>query len=184
VLDDFNRRNGRVGNNWALGKSLFQYKIANNSLDVRLGGALIWKPDFFGASQEAFMTLTRIAPNSPTQGLLLKGQSDNRMEAGVIVVVYDARAEAVRVSTLRLDQPAWTNYSNTEATFSDGDQLGARVLADGTVEVYQNGTLIETVTLTAEDQDFFNSKGGRIGIWTLAAPTAVLDDFGGGDFTP
>jgi len=184
VLDDFNRRDGNVGNNWALANSLLQYKIVNNSLDVQLGGALIWKSDSFGASQEAFMTLTRIAPHSPTQGLLLKAQASNRMEAGVIIVVYDALAKAVRVSTLRLDQPAWTNYGKTPVTFANGDQLGARVSADGTVEVYQNDTLIATVTLTAKDQVFFNSKGGRIGIWTLAAPTAVLDDFGGGDFTP
>jgi len=48
---------------------------------------------------------------------------------------------------------------------------------------YNNGTLIATVTLNEEDQAFFNDKGGRIGIWTLAAPNAVLDDFGGGDVT-
>ena len=115
--------------------------------------------------------------------MLLKSQAGDRTEAGVIIVVYDARANAVRVSTLRKDQPAWTNYGNIPATFADGDQLGARAVADGTVEVYQNGTLIATVTLNAEDQAFFDNQGGRIGIWTLAAPNAILDDFGGGDVT-
>ena len=183
ILDDFNRSNGKVGNNWALANSRLQYKIASNTLDVQLGGALIWKPNSFGTSQEAFITLTNIAQRSPTEGLLLKAQAGDRTEAGVIIVVYDARANAVRVSTLRKDQPAWTNYGDTPATFADGDQLGARALADGNVEVYQNGTLIATVTLNAEDQAFFDDQGGRIGIWTLAAPNAVLDDFGGGDAT-
>jgi 2-polyprenyl-6-methoxyphenol hydroxylase-like FAD-dependent oxidoreductase len=40
--------------------------------------------------------------------------------------------------------------------------------------------LITTVTLNAADKSFFNAKGGKIGIWTVAASNAVLDDFGGG----
>jgi hypothetical protein len=36
------------------------------------------------------------------------------------------------------------------------------------------------VTLNAADQGFFNAKGGKIGIWTVIAPRALLDDFGGG----
>ena len=187
ILDDFNRSNGKVGNNWAISNGLLQYRITSHQLKVFLGGALVWKPDSFGASQEAFITFQNIAQHSPTQGLLLKAQSGTRTDAGIIIVVYDARARAVRVSTLRGTQrrfrPTWTNYGNTPASFANGDQLGARVLADGTVEVYQNGALITTVTLNAADQAFFDSKGGRIGIWTLAAPNAILDDFGGGDVT-
>ncbi len=51
------------------------------------------------------------------------------------------------------------------------------------MEVYQNGALTTTVTLNAADQAYFNSKGGRIGIWTLAARNAILIDFGSGDVT-
>jgi hypothetical protein len=41
--------------------------------------------------------------------VLLKVQDSGRTEAGAIAVVYDARAGAVRVSTLRLGQNgAWT----------------------------------------------------------------------------
>ena len=54
------------------------------------------------------------------------------------------------------------------------------VKADGTVRVYQNNTLLTTVTLNAADQSFFNAKGGKIGLWTVAAPNAFFDDFGGG----
>jgi hypothetical protein len=34
------------------------YKLAANKLDVRAGGPLVWKPSTFGASQEAFVTLS------------------------------------------------------------------------------------------------------------------------------
>ena len=187
ILDNFNRSNGSVGGNWAISTRTSQYKIASHRLDVQYGGALVWKPTSFGTSQEAFITISTIDGRSPTEGLLLKAQSGIRTDAGVIVVVYDARVHAVRVSTLlgtkRFFRPTWTNYGNTPATFANGDQLGARTLADGTVEVYQNGTLIATVTLNTNDQAFFNSKGGRIGIWTLAAGNAIFDDFGGGDVT-
>ena len=87
----------------------------------------------------------------------------------------------VRVSALRLGRNgAWTLYPNQAVTFATGDVLGARAKADGTVEIYKNGTLLATVTLNTADQAFFNVKGGRIGIWTAAAPKALLDDFGGG----
>jgi hypothetical protein len=60
----------------------------------------------------------------------------------------------------------------------------ARAKADGTVQIYKNGMPIATVTLNAADQAFFNAKGGKIGIWTIAAPNAIFDDFGGGTVAP
>jgi hypothetical protein len=115
----------------------------------------------------------------------LKVQTGSIPDSGAISVVYDAVAKAVRVSTLRLGQNgAWTLYGNKAATFTNGDVLGARAKADGTVEIYKNGTKIATVTLNATDQAFFNAKGGKIGIWTAAAPHARLDDFGGGNVAP
>jgi hypothetical protein len=41
----------------------------------------------------------------------------------------------------------------------------------------------QSATLNAAAQDFFNAKGGKIGIWT-AAPNAFFDDFGGGTAAP
>ncbi len=40
-----------------------------------------------------------------------------------------------------------------------------------------------TVTLNAANQSFFNAKGGKIGLWTVAALNAFVDDFGGGAVT-
>jgi hypothetical protein len=183
ILDNFNRTNGGVGSNWILANQTSFYKITNNRLDVQLGGALIWKPTSFGTTQEAFITLSTVDTNSLSQGVILKAQSTSKTESGVILVVYDALTKAVRVSTLRSNKPTWTNYGNTSITFSNGDQLGARALENGTVQIYKNGALVATITLNTADQTFFNNKGGRIGLWTIAAPNTFFDDFGGGSVT-
>ncbi|KPV52896.1 hypothetical protein SE17_12740, partial [Kouleothrix aurantiaca] len=185
VLDTFNRANGGVGGGWEGLTGSSYYKVASNKLDVQIGGPLVWKPTSFGTSQEAFVTLATIDTKSPSQGVLLKVQPGSLSDSGAISVVYDAVAKAVRVSTLRTGQNgAWTLYKNSAATFANGDVLGARAGADGTVKIYKNGTLLATVTLSNADQQFFNAKGGKIGIWTIAASKALLDDFGGGTIVP
>ena len=185
VMDTFDRADGRAGSNWSGSTGKTFYTVAVNKLDVQAGGALLWKATSFGASQEAFVTLSTIDAESPSQGLLLKVQGSNNLSnKGAISVVYDAVVGVVRVSTVRKGQHGvWTPYSGTAATFANGDVLGARALANGSVQVYRNGTLLATVTLSVEDQTFFNATGGEIGIWTALAPNAVLDDFGGGTIT-
>ena len=184
VLDTFNRANGAAGASWAFGATTLTYRIAGNRLDVQLGGPIVWAPAAFGTSQEAFVTLAAVDTRSPSQGVLLKVQTGSVPNAGAISVVYDAIAQRVRVSTLRTSVPVWQPYAGIAATFVHGDQLGARALPNGTVEVYKNGTRVGTVTLSSSDQAFFNSKGGRIGLWTLAAPGAFFDAFGGGTVVP
>jgi hypothetical protein len=183
LRDNFNRANGGLGSNWAGLTSQTFYKIASNQVDVQLGGPVVWKPTTFGVNQAAFVTLSTLDAASPAQGLLLKVQSGIIPNGGAIAVVYDNRAKAVRVATLRLNTPTWTVYGNTPATVANGDKLVGCVKADGTVRVYQNNTLLTTVTLNAADQSFFNAKGGKIGLWTVAAPNAFFDDFGGGALT-
>lgn len=117
-------------------------------------------------------------------GLLLKAQDSSRAEAGCILVAYDAQAKRLRVSAIRVGARRWTFYTDQAVTLTNGEVLGAQVLADGQVRVYQNGVLLTTVTLNAADQSFFNPKGGKIGIWALGAADARLDDFGGGTLAP
>src|SRR6185436_20992586 len=125
VLDSFNRANGKVGSSWEGLTDTSFYKLASNKLDVQLGGPLVWKPASFGTTQEAFVTLSTIDSKSPSQGLLLKVQTGSMPNAGAISVVYDAKAKAVRVSTLRLGRNgAWTQYANQLVTFATGDVLG------------------------------------------------------------
>jgi hypothetical protein len=109
--------------------------------------------------------------------VLLKVQSGSVPNAG-IAVVYDAVAKAVRVSTLRLGALLWGSYGNTAVLFTNGDKLGACAKANGEVRVYKNDALVKTVTLSAADQGFFNAKGGKVGVWSLLAPQAFLEDFG------
>jgi beta-glucosidase len=180
ILDTFNRANGGVGGSWDGLTGTTFYKIASNRLDVQAGGPLVWKPTAFGASQEAYVTLSTIDSKSLSQGLLLKIQTGSIPSAGAIAVEYDALAKAVRDSTLRVGDATWTLYANRAATFANGDRLGAQALANGDVKIYKNGTLVATVTLNAADKAFFNAKGGKIGVWTAGASNALFDDFGGG----
>jgi len=80
--------------------------------------------------------------------------------------------------------PASEPYGNTAITFNNGDKLGACAKANGEVRVYKNDALVKTVTLTAADQGFFNAKGGKVGVWSMLAPQAFLDDFGGATIAP
>ena len=68
--------------------------------------------------------------------------------------------------------------------FNNGDKFGACAKANGEVRVYKNDTLVKMVTLTAADQKFFNAKGGKVGVWSVLAPRAFLDDFGGATVAP
>jgi hypothetical protein len=58
------------------------------------------------------------------------------------------------------------------------------VLADVTIQIYRNGTPVTTFTMSSTDKAFFNTKGGKIGIWSIATPQTRFDDFGGGTLTP
>ena len=98
--------------------------------------------------------------------------------------VYDALSHAFRVSTVRPPNLTWTPYASAPATLVNGDKLGACVSANGVVRIYKNNVAIAMVTLSAADQAFFNSRGGKIGLWTLLADEASFDDFGGGTVTP
>jgi len=180
LRDDFNRADGSLGDNWVGLNDPRFFQLAGNGVDVQLGGPLLWKPMTFGVNQAAFVTLSTLDGASPSQGVLLKVQSGTIPNAGAIAVVYDSLAQAVRVSTLRLNRLVWTAYPNLPITFTNGDKLTGCVQADGTVRVYQNSTLLTTVTLSAADQNFFNARGGKIGLWTINAANAHFDDFGGG----
>ena len=185
ILDNFNRAAGAVGSNWAGTTSINSFKIVRNRVRVLNGGGqLYWKPSSFGVNQEAFVTLTRVAPATTDQDLLLKvqGGANPNWSKGAIEIRYAVKARAVRVDTYRPGS-GWFTYPQISVAFSDGDQLGARALANGNVQVYKNGALVGTVTMNAADRTFFNSKGGAIGV-LFGGRVAIFDNFGGGNVTP
>jgi hypothetical protein len=172
ILDNFNRANGAPGNNWVGATS--GYNVRNNTLDVGNAGALYWS-NSFGSDQEVYVTLTEINTNAEEINLLLKGQGTG--ECGILEVLYKPSAGIVQIWTCH--GPGWIQHgSDMSVTFQAGDRFGARAKTDGTVEVYKNGTLAGTVTVSNSWP--YRANGGRIGVWVFNGPNVVLDDFGGG----
>lgn len=142
---------------------------------------MYWSPTSFGVNQEAFVTLSNVDTAGTEQDLLFKVQGGTPNWAnGVIEVSYDAATHQVVVWTYRPDRPNWQSYTAISVTYQNGDRFGARVLSNGQIQIYRNCILIGTITLDSGDRTFFNSKGGRIGVWYLGAGNAYFDDFGGG----
>ncbi|MGQ9547317.1 MAG: ExeM/NucH family extracellular endonuclease [Roseiflexus sp.] len=179
ILDTFNRKNGTLGRNWIGATRLDQYRIVGNQVDVEKGGVVLWRTQF-GNDQEAFITLTAIDPNSPHHTLLLKGRGTNATQ-GAILVSYDAVNRQIVVEALQPGQGWRTVHVFTNITLTNGDVLGARALADGSVRVYVNCMLIGVSDTTTVVGNLYVNRGGRIGLFYHQAPNATLDDFGGGN---
>ena len=174
VLDNFNRGNGSIGANWS--GDTGNYSINSNQLDVGSTGDIYWTNGSFGANQEVFVTLSTVDTNATEIDLVLKGQGTN-YEDGVLAVLYDPGNEIVQVWT-NTPNVGWESYGNNIAViFEDGDRFGARAMADGTVEVYRNDTLIATRDVSGWAHA---DEGGYIGLWFEGASNMLVDDFGGG----
>jgi len=177
VLDSFNRANGSIGSNWSWNTSAFS--IASNQLAPTVGDQMIfWNQTSFGTNQEAYYTFAPVDVDAQEQGLVLKAQSLTGWGNGLIEVVYHAANNAVRVWTYTPVQNWQQRGADIPVTFANSDQFGARARPDGTVEVYKNGALVATRDVTA--WPYYNS-GGYIGIGTINAVNARLDNFGGGN---
>jgi hypothetical protein len=183
VLDDFTRPDGsrRLGPSWS--GSVGGYIVLNPEVDVEGGGPIYWKANLFGARQEAFVTLARVDPAGQHQSLLLKVQDNDlgqpTWRRGAIAVFYRATEGIIGIETY-VPGRGWHTLATFPMTLRDGDQLGARALADGTVEAYVNGRFVGE----ANAGSFFAGKGGRIGLWFIVAADVLLDDFGGGTVAP
>ena len=178
ILDTFNRANGGIGSAWS--GNTAGYNIDSNQLSVDYHGSnndVYWKNEPFGANQEAYVTFTQVDSAGDEQILLLKSQSNITWGDGVLEVVYRALNNRVEVVTWDWPQ-GWVQHgADIPVTFADGDTLGARALADGTVEVYKNGTLLAARDITSWSH---YADGGYVGLWFIGAEDAVLDNFGGG----
>ena len=195
VLDDFNRADGELGPNWTGFSDGLHYLVSGETGQTWFGGPIYWSAgEAFGASQEAFATLTAVtAAEGLDNGLLLKVQSDpvpaNMSHdpdwiKGCILVSYNAADQNVYVATWRPGLEAWNIYESQPLALADGDAFGARVRPNGEIQVLHGELMVATFTLDAADQAFFNTRSGRIGIWFEQALTARFDDFGGGTLVP
>jgi len=192
VLDDFNRADGALGANWAGNTGTDNFAILNQEVQVLLDGSVFWDTASFTPDQEAFITLTKMEPTASEQALILKFNGANNPvnnRAELIKVVYENANSSVQIWT-KEDRQDWVLQAAFGVSFADGDILGARAQADGTVSVFQNGLLIGSRNLKAGPapwSDALISGGGQIGVWYTGidyATTGVdarFDDFGGGN---
>jgi hypothetical protein len=146
-------------------------------LDVNGNGSIFWNAASFGVEQEAFVTYATIDANANNMSLLLKSQSSTTANNGVIRVMYVPASQTVQVWTYASAQGWVQRGTNLSASFANGDRLGAKANAAGTVEVYKNGALLGSRDVSAWS---YNANGGYVGLWMASASNAALDDFGGG----
>lgn len=174
VLDNFNRSNGRLGSPWRGATGTNNYRITNQQVEVRNGGAIYWGTNF-GAAQEASATLTKLNASSRHHTLILKAQNYD-WSKGAILVSYDAVSKRVVVESRPPNASAWTMHSSWPATVQAGDVLTGQARADGSVRVLVNGILVGQTNVNS----YFVNRGGAIGVWFHNANGAYFDDFGGG----
>jgi hypothetical protein len=173
----FNRSNGPIGSNWS--GSTSGYAINGNALDVGSGGDIYWVASSYGSDQEAYVTFTTIDGNAEEINLILKAQG-SLWDAGILEAYYNPSNHTASVWTYESSQ-GWVKHGgDISVTFSNGDEFGARAYADGTVEVYKNGSLVGTRDVSSWSD---HANGGRIGLWMVNANDMVLDDFGGGELS-
>src|SRR6185503_17303182 len=134
---------------------------------------VVWSPTVFGATQEAYVTLGGVS-GVAERDLMLKVQGLS-WSAGHIEVRYSPGS--ITVSTYAPTQGWVTRGGPYAVTLVAGDRLGARADAAGQVQVYRNGTLIGTASVSAWP---FAASGGRLGLTMAGGLVSAVDDFGGG----
>jgi len=154
------------------------YAITANQLDVGFGGDIFWNGASFGSSQEVFVTLVNIDPGSSEIDLLLKAQSSQTWNNGLIEVWYEPSTQKIQVWTYDNSQGWVQRGADIPVTMVNGDQFGARATATGQVQVYRNGVLLATRDISTWQ---FASSGGYIGLWMINSGSTLLDQFGGGN---
>ena len=177
VLDHFDgsMSSSWLGNNGAFG-------LSGNEVLVSGDEYMYWSSSF-GGNQEAYLTFTN--PTGTSQALILKFNGSNPAAGGasLIEVVYDATAGEIRVRTHANRQGWVTRATFTGISFGVGDTFGARTLSDGSVSIFKNGILVDSVNVTTGPNPWATTLaqgGGKIGVWFTNASGAKFDNFGGG----
>jgi glucose/arabinose dehydrogenase/PKD repeat protein len=175
VLDNFNRQSGAIGGSWTGGVT--GLAISKRELTQTSGSAAaVWNGGVFGADQEAYFTFKAITSTSTKQALMLKVQGLT-FDTGHIEVRYDATTSRVIVSTYTPGTGFQVQGTSGTLTFTTNSTFGARVLADGTVNVYRNGAVVFSTLIASWT---YLANGGRVGLSLVNATSTAIDNFGGG----
>ena len=170
ILDNFNRQD--LGSNWS-GDGTSWGIVANH---LQCGYCLF--PEFwtelYGASQEAYLTITSFSPATDEVNVVMKAQdpSCNQIEIRYAPVDKQIRIDYCFDGT-------WRSTASFDRTLQPGDRFGGRANADGTVDIFVKGTAVKQY-----DLHDFPYKSGHIGV-SGATPDGTqiaVDDFGGGNF--
>ena len=176
ILDSFDRANGAIGSGWTGDKSSFA--ISGNQLVASSGGMIFWNATAFGADQEAYVTFANIDSATTNMDLLLKSQT--MAKDSFLEVTYNPTKKTLQVETYTKAQGYVSYGTAISVTFVNGDQLGVRAAADGTVSLYRNGTLLGTRNVSAWANV---ASGGYMGLLSWGGTTSAYDNFGGGTLT-
>jgi RHS repeat-associated protein len=172
ILDTFDRVNGPIGNQWVGDTS--NYTIDTNTMRGD-GSALYWNTAF-SANQEVSIVLSTIDTNASEINILLKAQ--DHTACNVIMLFYDAGSEAAQVWTCH-DAGVWLQHgSDIPISLQTGDRFGAQITSDGSLGIYHNEVLVETIVVSSSWP--FLANRGKIGLWLINPGTTAIDDFAGG----
>ena len=175
VLDDFNRPDGPIGNGW-LGYTA-GLAIRGNALTQTTADSWTVWPTVFGSTQEAFFTFRTITEGAPEHDLMLKVQGPAWSD-GHIEVRYDDVAGGVYVNTYTPGVGWQARGGPFALNLVSGDRFGARAWPDGTVQLFRNGALVATASVSGWA---YAGQGGRLGMTLVGASQTLLEDYGGGN---
>ncbi|MCB2178386.1 VWA domain-containing protein [bacterium] len=209
ILDDFNRADGAIGDNWSGNPS--GYVIDTNQLKVKQKNDnldIYWEDTYFGPDQEVYFTFSTVSSTAHDQTLLLKSQDNSGWGYGVLAVQYAAATNSVVVWSF-ID-PSGTTIDPIPLEPLDAT-MSVIIGPDSQPPSDQKWTphgFLTSVTFTSGDQfgaraladgtveiykngvllatcDIsswpFYDQGGYIGLWFGDAKDVLIDDFGGGD---
>jgi hypothetical protein len=170
ILDDFNRQS--LGPKWTGDNTSFGI-VANH---LECGYCLVptfWSQEF-GESQEAYLTITAFDTASVEMNVVMKAQDP---ACNQIEIRYAPDVKQMRIDYCFDGQ--WRSTASFDRTLQPGDRFGGRANADGTVDVFVNGTKVKQY-----DLHDFPYNGGSIGVSgdTPDGTRIAVDDFGGGNF--
>jgi hypothetical protein len=96
---------------------------------------------------------------------------------GIIEVLYSPKERNLQLWTYTLTGGWVRNSTSYGINFNNGDRLGVRAYANGTIVVWHNSKPIGMWTITNWP---YYKLGGFVGIYNHSAANGVMDDFGAG----
>lgn len=136
---------------------------------------LVWK-EVRCADQEAYVTIKQIDLAAAELYVSLKRQTIGE-SCDAIEILYSPGTAELSIWTCEATSN-WVTHGKVSQALVPGDVFGGRALADGTIQLFVNGSL----KLSANASSWAHAaKPGYIGVaWSKPTGAGVLDDFGGG----